>query len=215
MKILLLEDDSVLSDILKDFLSESYDLKHCFNSSDALDLAENEVFDLYIFDINVPGIDGVQLLKSLRDFSDMTPAIFITAYSDTKHLTSAFKHGANDFIRKPFELEELQARIENIKKQFNLDSEILIEDGILFDANTQQIIKNQKPINISIKQSQLLHYLIQNKNRVISSDELRQNLWSYDDMPADDSIRTYIKDLRKIIGSKHIVNIRSLGYRFE
>ena len=78
MKILLLEDDPVISDIVIDFLAEHYEVKHAFNSTEALSCAEDETFDLYIFDINVPGISGIKLLKSLRDFNDTTPAIFIT-----------------------------------------------------------------------------------------------------------------------------------------
>jgi len=215
MKILFLEDDPVIGNIVLDFLSESYRVKHCFNSAEALEAAESENFDLYIFDINVPGQTGLELLESLRAFNDTTPAIFITAYQELKYLSEGFKVGANDFIRKPFELEELQARVENIKRQFNIDSEINIEEQIRFNSQTHTIIKGEEHVSISAKESAVLEYLIKNKTRVISTDELLQNLWDFDEMPGSDTIRTYIKALRHILGKEHIVNIRGAGYTFE
>jgi len=215
MKILFLEDDPVISDIIFDFLSESYTIEHCFSSSEALKKAEEEDYDLYIFDINVPGISGIELLKSLREFSDNTPAIFVTAYQDLEHLQKGFEAGANDFIRKPFELEELHSRIENIKRQFSIEEEITIEENILFNPLTCQIKVENTITSLSAKESAVLHYLIRNKNHVVGADELLQNLWEYEEMPTNDTIRTYIKNLRFLVGKEHIINIRSKGYRFE
>ncbi len=215
MKILFLEDDPVISDIVIDFLSELYEVKHCYDSDTALRLAEDEEFSLYIFDINVPGVSGIELLKSLRAFNDMTPAIFITAYQGIEYLQEGFKAGANDFMRKPFELEELEARIENIKRQFSIDEEVCIARDIYFNTLTHQIRHLDEVISLSAKESRILQYLVANKNRIISSDEILQNLWSFDEMPSHDTIRTYIKRLRHILGKEHIVNIRGEGYRFE
>jgi len=215
MKILFLEDDPVIGDIVLDFLSESYEVKHCFSSNDALNEAENNSYDLYIFDINVPGISGLELLKSLREFNDKTPAIFVTAYQELEYLRKAFDIGANDFIRKPFELEELQARVENIKRQFSIDEDLILDGNIRFNHLLNQISVNDITTSISSKESAVLNYLITNKNRVVSTDELLQNLWEYDDMPSDDTIRTYIKKLRQILGKEHILNIRGEGYRYQ
>jgi len=214
MKILFLEDDPIIGNLVSDFLSESYEVKHCYNSVDSLESAENESYDLYIFDINVPGISGVELLKTLREFNDTTPAIFITAYQELKYLKEAFGAGANDFIRKPFELEELEVRIESIRTQYSIDEDVQI-GNIIFSSLTHQFVIDENVITISAKESALLDYLIKNKNRVISSDELLQNLWEYDEMPSEDAIRTYIKKLRQILGKEHIKNIRGEGYRFE
>jgi DNA-binding response OmpR family regulator len=215
MKILFLEDDPIISDSVLEFLSESYEVRHCFSSQEALTCAEDEAFSLYIFDINVPGISGIELLRTLRAFNDATPAIFITAYQELSYLKKGFDAGANDFIRKPFEVEELAARIENIKRQFSMDEEIKIGENIYFNQVTHQISAHNKKVSISLKESQILHYLVRNKNRVVATDELLQNLWEYDEMPSHDTIRTYIKNLRQIVGKEHIVNIRAAGYRFE
>jgi len=215
MKILFLEDDPIIGNNVLDFLSEFYEIKHCFNSSDAMKYADDVDYDLYIFDINVPGISGVELLKDLREFNDTTPAIFITAYQEIKYLKDAFKVGVNDFLRKPFDLEELQVRVENIKRQFNLDEAISISQSISFNTVLNKLIIDNKEIFISAKESKILHYLISNKNHVVSTDELLQNLWDYDEMPSSATIRTYIKKLRQLLGKEHILNIRGEGYRCQ
>ncbi len=215
MKILLLEDDTVLADILVDFLQESSEVKHTYSMKEALRLSEDDSFDLYIFDINVPDGDGITLLKELRAFEDNTPTIFITAFHDTKYLKSAFESGANDFIKKPFDLEELAQRIENIKRHFGLHSLVPLAPNIQFDTQQHLLVFRDATKHLSTKESLVLHYLYKNRHRVVSVDEMLQNLWNYDEMPSPDAIRTLIKELRKHLGKEHILNIRGEGYRFE
>jgi DNA-binding response OmpR family regulator len=112
MKILFMEDDPVLGDIVSTYLKEYYEVSHAFASREAQELIDKSRYDLFIFDINVPGKSGIALLEELRSFNDRTPAIIVTAYVDTTHLKSSFDAGAHDYIRKPFELEELKLRIE-------------------------------------------------------------------------------------------------------
>ena len=214
MKILLLEDDTALANILVDFLQESYEVVQTYSMKKAQSLSEEEKFDLYIFDINVPDGDGISLLKDLRNFHDTTPTIFITAFQHTKYLKSAFESGANDFIKKPFDLEELTQRIENIKRQFGLDTSITLEGNILFDTKTHTITTSQETFVLTHKESDFLHYLYKNRTRVVSSDELLQNIWEFDEMPGDDAVRTIIKNLRKHIGKERIVNVRGMGYKY-
>ena len=215
MKILLLEDDTVLANILVDYLSEEYKVTHTYSMKEALKLCEDSSFELYVFDINVPDGDGISLLKELRGFSDETPTIFITAFSDTKYLKDAFQAGANDFIKKPFDLEELGQRIENIKKHFGLSSLIQLYESIELDMQTHTIKHGEFSTTLSARESDCIHYLYKNRHRVVSGDELLQNFWEYEDMPSDDAIRTIIKNLRKALGKEHIVNVRGEGYRFE
>ena len=215
MKILLLEDDTALASILVDYLEDEYEVHHTYSMKKALHLSEESKFDLYIFDINVPDGDGISLLKELRSFSDTTPTIFITAFHDTKYLKSAFESGANDFIKKPFDLEELGQRIANIKRQFGLDSKINIDENIIFDMQTHTIKTKEKSYTMTHKESDFLHYLYKNRVRVVSSDELLQNVWEFEEMPSDDAVRTVVKNLRKYIGKEHIKNVRGEGYKFE
>ncbi len=215
MKILLLEDDTALANILVDFLEDENEVVQTYSMQKALALGEEQSFDLYIFDINVPDGDGISLLRELREFHDTTPAIFITAFHDTKYLKEAFESGANDFIKKPFDLEELAQRIENIKRHFGLAEKIALADGIVFDRATHTIQNGQKQFKLTHKESDALAYFYKNRARVVSSEELLQNLWEFDEMPGDDAIRTIVKNLRKSIGKEHIVNIRGEGYKFE
>ena len=215
MKILLLEDDTALASILVDYLEDDYEVDQTYSMKKALSLSEEGRYDLYIFDINVPDGDGISLLKELRSFSDTTPAIFITAFHDTKYLKSAFESGANDFIKKPFDLEELGQRILNIKRQFGLDSKINIDASIIFDMQTHTVQTPEKSYTMTHKESDFLHYLYKNRARVVSSDELLQNIWEFEEMPSDDAVRTVVKNLRKYIGKEHIKNVRGEGYKFE
>jgi len=215
MKILLLEDDALLSKILTKHLRENYNTTPVYDGNSALDILEKKKFDLLILDSNVPGISGLELIKELRSYNDTTPIIMITAYQDTLHLKSAFTHGCNDYIKKPFELDELDMRIKNISRTFNIEQNQLINiyNGILFDALNNQIIKNSNKFSIAKKESEFLNYLVKNRNRTISKEELIQNLWSFENMPSDATLRVYIRNLRSLIGKEAIITIRGMGYR--
>ncbi len=215
MNILLLEDDPLLSKILTKHLSKSYTVTTIYDGNSALEILENKKFDLLIFDSNVPGITGLELIKELRSYNDTTPIIMITAYQDTTHLKTAFTHGCNDYIKKPFELDELDMRIENITRTFNIEQnlDIAITNTILFDALNHKITKEGESFSLAKKESEFLNYLAINRNRTISKEELTQNLWSYENMPSDATLRVYIRNLRALIGKKTIETIRGTGYR--
>lgn len=215
MNILLLEDDPLLSKILTKHLQNSYKTTTVYDGNSALEILENQKFDLLILDSNVPGISGLDLIKELRTYNDTTPIIMITAYQDTTHLKVAFTNGCNDYIRKPFELDELDMRIENITRTFNIEQNqiISITDTIYFDSKNHQITKDKERFSIAKKESEFLNYLAINRNRTISKDELTQNLWSFESMPSDATLRVYIRNLRAVIGKEHIETIRGTGYR--
>ncbi len=217
MKILLMEDDAVLSDILLDYLRESWSVDYAFNSEEVYKKLDSNKYDLFIFDINVTGKNGLELLAQLREFNNTTPTIIITAYTDTSYLKKAFELGAHDYIRKPFELEELNARIQNTQKLFNIDSTdgIAITKDILFYSHTRTIIKYSKEYVLSQKDSEILTYFIQNRQRVITNEELTQNIWDFDHIPSDATIRSHIRTLREIIGKDKILTIRGAGYKYE
>lgn len=215
MKILLLEDDALLSKILTKHLEQSYNITAVYDGNSVLEMIESEKFDLLIFDSNVPGISGLELIKELRAYNDFTPIIMITAYQDTIHLKKAFTHGCNDYIKKPFELDELDMRIKNISRTFNIEQNklITISKDILFDALNNQIIKGNKIFSIAKKESEFLNYLVKKRNQTISKEELVQNLWSFEHMPSDATLRVYIRNLRTLVGKEAIMTIRGMGYR--
>lgn len=218
MKLLLLEDDIALSDILNDFLSDNgFNVTLCENGQDALEnLIENR-FDLAILDINTPSLSGLEVLIELRNrYKNNIPIIIITAYQDINNLKKAFENRADDYIRKPFDLEELNIRISKLKREFLLQEDsVILDNTLIFKPEPSQIIKDGKIIHIAQKERDILRYFINHKGRVISNEELFSNIWTYDEAPSDATIRVYIKSLREIIGKNRIVTIRGVGYKFE
>ncbi len=212
-----MEDDPVLADIVVEYLEEYYHVDHAFDSAQALQLADKHRYDLFIFDINVPGKSGIELLKELRAFSDTTPAIFVTAYEDTDHLAAGFDAGAHDYIKKPFELEELRMRIENSKRLFRIEQtqEIALSDECTYRPDRKTIICNDTVQTLAPKEAALLDYFLAHPARTVSSEELLSNLWEYDSLPSDATLRSHIRRLRELVGSERIATVRGIGYRWE
>jgi len=212
-----MEDDPVLADIVTEYLSEFYETDHAFDSSEAQELIDNNRYNLFIFDINVPGQSGLELLKELRSFNDTTPAIIVTAYEDTAHLKAGFDAGAHDYVRKPFELEELQMRIENSRRLFNIEQSdpIPLTETLTYYPQKKTIEGNGDVQKLRPKDVVLLDYFLAHPGRLVSSEELAQNIWEFDELPSDATIRSYIRRLRELVGSDKIVTVRSMGYRYE
>jgi len=217
MKILLMEDDPVLGDIVSTYFAEYYEVSHVFDSKEAQSCIDENKFDLFIFDINVPGKSGIELLEELRSFNDTTPAIIVTAYGDTKHLKASFDAGAHDYIRKPFELEELKLRIEKSRVLFHIeqDAPVKIEETVIYYPRKNTVNNGVKEVGLRPKEAKILEYFIAHPKRLISQEELVQNIWEFDTLPSDATVRSYIRKLREVIGSKKIVTQRGLGYRYE
>ncbi|AXX90202.1 DNA-binding response regulator [Arcobacter suis] len=219
MKVLLLEDDVALSDLLNEHLvDKGFEVTLCTNGQVALEALIEQKFDIALLDINTPQISGIDVLKTIRkEYKNNTPTIILTAYQDTKHLKESFENGVDDYIKKPFDLEELDQRILKLCRQFliNQDNKIEIDKKLFFEPESCQIFKDDVIINLALKERDILKYFCTHKNRVISSEELLQNIWAYDDMPTDATIRVYIKNLREIIGKDKITTVRAVGYRFE
>lgn len=218
MKILLLEDDPILSDILTHHLKESgFEVVHVEDGESAIDEAYDSKFDLMILDINVPKKSGLEVVRTLRESNNTTPTIIVTAYHDTAHMKNGFESGCDDYIKKPFDLEELDLRIKNIQKRFSILGEEKVELGLSVDLipSKNKLNIEGKEYQISHKECEILLYLSSHKKRVVSSEELMQNLWEYESMPSDATIRVYIKNLRNILGKDRIKTIRGSGYYFE
>ncbi|WP_418179483.1 response regulator transcription factor [Aliarcobacter lanthieri] len=216
MKILLLEDDLILNEILQEHLiTQNHIVFTTFSANEAQDYLYSQKFDLLILDVNVPDLNGFDLLKELRNHNIKTPAIFITSLSMVEDMQKGFESGCDDYIRKPFELKELDLRINNIKRLFNIDLKIQIDENVYIDLENYNIIKDEKIYNISKKESEVLQYLVTNSTKTISIDELITNIYSYEDSIDSSTIRTYIKNLRKVLGEERILNIRGVGYRFN
>lgn len=212
MKILLLEDDPLLSELLNDRLSQIADVICVNDGEKALNIASSQKFDLWLLDVNVPKIDGFELLDSLRKAQDETPAIFITAKTATIDLKKGFNIGADDYIKKPFDFEELEARILRIVKSKSI-SKIVISNSV--ELNGKELIVSGQIFNLSQKEAAILTFLHKHKNSFVSYEKFCANLWTLDEYPSEATLRTYIKNLRKILGKDSINGVRGEGWRLE
>lgn len=217
MRILLLEDDLILNEIIEEFLQDlGYEVTCVYDGMKASEIMYDEQFDLLILDVNVPNITGFDFLKSLREESITTPAIFITSLNSIEDIEEGFNAGADDYLKKPFELKELELRINNIKRLLHLDTdELTIGDNIKFNTKLNYIDYDGIKTKLPLKEAQVLKYLLKNTNRCVSQDELSSNIWSYESAPTSSTIRTYIKNIRKIVGEEYIETIKGVGYRFN
>jgi len=217
-KIFLLEDDATLHETIRDFLEQKgYTVESAYDGIEAQDMLYEKKYDLLLLDVNTPLMNGYELLQSIRTRGVGTPAIFVTARSSMEDLEDGFESGCDDYIRKPFELKELAIRIKIlIRRRFFHESRDHIEIGkdIKYDVANSQLIVSGKNIHLGTKESKLLKLFLQSRDEVITHERIYDVLWGYEETPSDTSLRTYIKNLRKIIGKDKIASIKKQGYRF-
>ena len=214
-RILLLEDDPVLHELIYEYLAKSYVTDRAYDYTEALEHIDKQRYDLFVFDINIPTSDGIKLLKEIYTFSITTPALFITAYDDIKHLEAAFGAGAKDYLKKPFDLEELGIRIRKILGELG-DHRYIMLDAKRSYHKTLRLLENEnEKIYLSDKEAALLEYFLAHPGILIGYEELIYNIWSYDEMVTHATIRSHIRRLRAIIGKEKIKTIHAKGYIYE
>ena len=217
-KILLLEDDLTLNETVAEFLEENgFNVTPAYDGEEASDIIYEQQFDLFLLDVNVPLINGFELLKQKRDDGVRTPAIYITSLDSIDSLEDGYKSGCDDYIRKPFVLKELLFRIESIlKREFfhENSSKIKIDKNIEYDTDSNLLFVDKQQVQLSSKEALLLKLFLQHKNEAVTHEVIYEHLWQYEETPSESALRTYIKNLRKIIGKDRIVSIKKLGYRF-
>jgi len=217
-KILLLEDDDILNETITEFLEENgYDVTSVKDGFEAYDTIYENSFDILLLDVKVPSLSGFDLLKELREKGNTTPAIFITSLNSIDDLTKGFDSGCDDYIKKPFVLKELLIRVESIMKRnfFHTENEkIKISENIEYDIDANLLYIDGKEQSLNNKESKLLKLFLQNSNQVLSHERIYEHLWSFDETYSESALRTYIKNLRKIIGKEKIVSLKKQGYKF-
>jgi len=218
-KLLLLEDDIELSETVEGFLEDSgFEVSTAYDAFEAKNLIYEQQFDLLLFDVQVPHQNGLDLLLELRDEGLSKPVIFLTARNGEDDVIKGFNAGCDDYLRKPFSLKELQARIESLlKREFSKKRNncIYIDETLCFDVNSYTLKKGSEQIVLNPKEASLLKLLLQNRGNIVTKENISQTLWNYSDEPNDASIRTYVKILRSNIGKEKITTIKNVGYRFE
>ncbi len=217
MDILLLEDDLILSELIEEFLlQKGHRVWVAYDGLEALELIEGQQFDLLLLDVGVPNLNGFELLEYLKATNITTPAIYITSLSSANDIERAFSIGCDDYIKKPFDLKELEVRLNYLAKVLKLErNEFRFKNGYLYNFDLKKIINNQEQFDITLKEAQILEYFIKHPNRLISLDELSSNIWSSNEAPTYSTIRTYIKNIRKILGKDILTTLKGAGYKFE
>jgi len=207
MKILLLEDDKNLHESLKEYLEvEGFEVDSAFDAKDAYEKTFQNKYDLYIFDVNLPDESGFDVLTNLKKAEDQTPAIYITALSDTKSLLKGFQSGADDYIKKPFDPEELVIRI----KSRYLNKPLIKYKDLTYNLNTKELLKDGKEVFLGEVGANLMHKFLTNIGKVVDTVELMDLLYE----PSTNALRVNIAKLKKRLGID-IKNIRSRGYMLE
>jgi DNA-binding response OmpR family regulator len=208
-RILLLEDDKILGSTIADILQNAgYEVDFVKDGEEAIDFSFDNDYDLYIFDINVPKVNGFELLNSLRDAGDDTPTIYITALVDLDSITKGFEAGADDYLKKPFLPEELLIRVDaKIKGQ---KKDTIIYKNIEYHPNTMEIYIDGKISSLGSVQMRLFDLLMQNIGKITPKELLLDAM----DNGSDTALRVAIAKLKQKLGID-IVNVRGLGYTVE
>jgi DNA-binding response OmpR family regulator len=212
MKILLLEDDPFLGELLYEHLLRDFEVTYCYDGLEAYDEIIKNSFDILLLDVSVPSLNGFELLQALREREISTPTMFITSLNSAQDLKTGFDLGCNEYHKKPFEFIELDARVQNLIKTHKLADKRYNLDDFNIDISMQKITKGSSVYKLSLKESKIIEYLLKNRSRVISADELSSNVWNYEETPNNTTIRTYIKNLRAILGKEKIQSIKGVGY---
>ena len=207
-KILLLEDDEILSQTLKELLvMEGYDIFIAKNGNIALDITYNQKFDMYLLDVNVPFLNGFDFLKELRDSGDDTPAFFITALTDLDSLSKGFKVGADDYIKKPFDFDELVVRIN---AKLNIKTNSFTYGNIEYFIKDKTLKKDGIIINLPHIDKKIFLLFVKNIGNIVD----KNSIFDMMEKQTDVALRVHISKIKKFLGVK-ISNIRAEGYRLE
>ena len=212
-RILLVEDDVILSETLVELLEfEGYDVSLSGSGNEALELSSKGEFELFILDVNIPDFNGFELLEMLRNANNLTPAIFLTSMNDIKSLSRGFELGAEDYIKKPFDFDELIVRIKAIlRKSFDSKSDEMNYGELIYKISTNELIDlNGKVIIVRPQEKKLLQIFFKHIDKTLAKEDLLYELGS-DNEASEGALRVYLTKLRKL--GLVIVSQKGVGYK--
>ncbi|MDD2782005.1 response regulator transcription factor [Sulfuricurvum sp.] len=216
MKILLLEDEQMLSEAINEYLlSAGHRVTSFYDGIDALDALQKETFDLLILDINVPGIDGLDLLEQLHALKIRPPAIYISALVDIEGISRAYDLGCYDYLKKPFHLKELSLRIDKVMQSCTTpQNHLRLSKSYAYDASTSTLMCDNVTQTLTKRQLQIIDLLARNRGRVVDFDQFRNYVWD-EEYVDNATIRAEVSRLKKSLKEDFIQNIRALGYMID
>jgi two-component system OmpR family response regulator len=218
-RILVVEDEDAIRDLVATALRfTGFPVSTAASGREAIAEARNERFDLLVLDVNLPDLDGYGILRRLRADGNRVAVIFLTARDDPSDIRTGFTSGGDDYITKPFSLEELMLRIDAVLRRtsgINPETSRLICGDVSLDQDSYQVWRGDEEISLSPTEFRLLRYLMQNQDRVVSKNQILDHVWDYEYMGELNAVETYISYLRKKLGDRDaqlIRTVRGFGY---
>jgi len=217
MRILIVEDERALCDTLvKSLKQKGYEVDACYDGDSALDWLLTEKYDLLLLDLNLPGRDGMDLLKTLREQDRETRVLILSARSRISDKVEGLDCGANDYLVKPYELDELSARVRALLRRSAGRADPIIERGALrISPATREVTFNGEPVILSSKEYALLAALAERQGVVWSRSQLEEKLYNWDNTVGSNAIEVHIHHLRKKLSDNAIKTVRGVGYLLE
>ena len=219
LRLLVVEDEKKLCDMIAKSLHQAgYEVDTCNDGEEALDMIYAEMYDLIVLDLNLPGMDGMDILRELRKENEETKVLILSARSQIADKVDGLDAGANDYMEKPFHLQELEARVRSLTRRKFVQKNVCLECGSLrFDTRERTAYAKNKPVALTRKENGILEYLLLNQGRPVSQEELIEHVWDSSVDSFSGSIRVHMSSLRKKLkaglGYDPIVNKIGEGYK--
>jgi DNA-binding response OmpR family regulator len=212
MKVLLVEDDRLLGESLTEYLqSEGFITDWVYDPREVMDLLEVSRYDVIVLDLMMPHIGGEELIKAIREKDKETPILVLTAKQRLEDKRTCFELGADDYLTKPFEMEELTLRLKALYRRKN-PQDVVVIDEVEVCFSKEMVKVKGKPISLSKKDWLVLKFLVENRGRFVSQEEILNYVWG-DEPVGEDVVRAHIKNLRKLLPEGFIKTMKGRGYR--
>lgn len=218
MKVLIVEDDRILSDTIKQCIEKNYSVEQAYDGYEGYMYAKGNIYDIIILDIMMPEMNGYEVLSKLRSQGIFTPVLLLTAKDSVSDKVKGLNMGADDYLVKPFEREELLARLEAIIRRNNgfFISDTLHFKDLTLNLKNRKVYINEKEVGLQGKQFDFLEYLINSKNTIITKEQIFDKIWGFDSDTSTNVIEVYASGLRKELKKygydKYIKTLRGVGY---
>ena len=218
-KIMVVDDEMHIRELVRFYLDKAgFDTIEAANAEEALDIVENQYIDLAVVDIMMPGMDGFELVEQMRQYREF-PVIMLTAKSQSKDKLRGFSLGIDDYVTKPFDPDELMARVKTILKRYSINSSNVVKIGdVIFDGDKYEVRYQDQIIHLPLKQFELAFELAKNPTQIFTREQLIEKIWGMDYDGFDRTVDVHIKRIRENLGHLpgfKVVTVRGLGYKIE